>query len=451
VHAHVSAHRDVVLGAATPAHSLDRGGPVDRVFKQHSTAILATRAFAARDSIGLAGAGHLGYDGLEDQTGLSRTFRVRVDPGVSVDHLCAALNDLDAVEMASPRYLCEAFDAQNAPEHYDVDESFALIGARAALELEPGDETIVVALIDSGVAGDHPELVGRVRPGFSTVDLDAEQIEDGVRLLSRGRKRGPNIYDDEGHGTHCAGLLRARGIKVSPGLGGESRLLPMRALCGAMVPDRERPTAIGSLVDIDEAFKLAVDLGARVLNLSFGTRESDIAKDDPVPHAEVVSYALGRGCVLVAASGTDGDAVRFFPAALPGVIAVGACDRNARPTQFSSRGDHVAVTAPGEALSCVDIAGYKKASGTSFAAPLVAGTAALMLSHAARFSVPLQPAEVRRMLVESARKFPAGVDGHGHGAGVLDARASLDAVAAHCRSFLEEPVMGLLANQGGRP
>ncbi|HEX9101393.1 MAG TPA: S8 family serine peptidase, partial [Polyangia bacterium] len=422
-----------------------------RVLKQHSTSFLAARAFAARESIGLAGAGHLGFDALERETGLSRTFRVAVDPSASIDHLCAALNDLDGVEMASPHYLCEAIDAEIVPAHYDTDESYALIGARAALEREPGDETVVVALIDSGVADDHPELTGRMRPGFSTVDLDAEQIEDGVRLLSRGRKRGPNIYDDEGHGTHCAGLLRARGIKVPPGLGGDSRLLPMRALCGAMVPDRERPTAIGSLVDIDEAFKLAVDLGARVLNLSFGTRETEIGKDDPVPHAEVVSYALGRGCVLVAASGNDGDTVRFFPAALPGVIAVGACDGRGRPTHFSSRGDHVAVTAPGEALSCVDIAGYKKASGTSFAAPLVSGAAALMLAHAARYSVPLQPTEVRRLLVESARKFPDGVDGHGHGAGVLDARASLDAVAAHCRSFLEEPVMGLLANQGGRP
>src|SRR4029079_18868057 len=105
------------------------------------------------------------------------------------------------------------------------------------------------------------------------------------------------------------------------GLAGGARLLPVRALAGAMLSDQSLPTAVGGVPDLDLAVKRAVDLGARVLNLSFGTPESALRPDDPVPHIEVVRYALARNCVLVAASGNSGDRSAYFPAALPGVLA----------------------------------------------------------------------------------------------------------------------------------
>ncbi len=196
---------------------------------------------------------------------------------------------------------------------------------------------------------------------------------------------------------------------------------------------REALTAIGAIPDIDAGLKRAVDLGARVLNLSFGTPETALEAGDPEPHVEVVRYALARGCILVAASGNTGDRVRYFPAALPGVVAVGSVGRNGSPSRFTTRGDHVVVMAPGEAIPSVAIGGYQRNSGTSFAAPFVTAACALLVARAARDSRPLGSMLVRRLLQLSARPFGKTIASQGCGAGILDvprALALLDQVLA---------------------
>ena len=82
---------------------------------------------------------------------------------------------------------------------------------------------------------------------------------------------------------------------------------------------------MGSIADIDAALKLAVDLGATVLNLSFGTPASAVDPSEPRPHAAAVSYAARRGCTLVAASGNRGDRIAYYPAVLPEVIDADGC------------------------------------------------------------------------------------------------------------------------------
>jgi subtilisin family serine protease len=147
----------------------------------------------------------------------------------------------------------------------------------------------------------------------------------------------------------------------------------------------------------------------------------------------VVRYALARGCVLVAASGNTGSELRYFPAALPGVIAVGAVGAEGRPAPFSTRGDHVCVCAPGEGIRLAGLAGYTESDGTSFAAPFVTGACALMIARGLRRSTPLSPSTVQSLLAASARPFARGVDGRGSGAGVLDVPAALRAVDEACR------------------
>jgi len=240
---------------------------------------------------------------------------------------------------------------------------------------------------------------------------------------TRGRDRDPT--DEMGHGTACASILVARGDRVHPGLAGAARLLPVRALARAQRVDATRPTAVGAIPDIDEAVKLAVDLGARVINLSFGTPSTALRSTDPVPHRDVVAYAAQRGCVLVAASGNSGDDAIYYPAGLPQVIAVGSVDERRRPSSFSCRGPHVAVSAPGEDIPAAGLDGYQTTTGTSFAAPFVAGAAALLLARAARASTPLSPAEVRRLLEESAASFGPGLPPVGAGHGVLDVPGAL--------------------------
>ena len=109
--------------------------------------------------------------------------------------------------------------------------------------------------------------------------------------------------------------------------------------------------------------------------------------------------------MLVAASGNSGASERYYPAALPGVIAVGSVGADRRPSRFTTRGAHVALCAPGENLASAGLGGYTLGSGTSFAAPLVAAACALMLSRAARHSAALSADTVRALL--DARPPPA--------------------------------------------
>src|SRR5439155_22345721 len=121
---------------------------------------------------------------------------------------------------------------------------------------------------------------------------------------------------------------------------------PTRVLGSAQMRGRKERIGVGRISDIDEGMKAAVDLGAKVLNMSFGTPIAGLDDADPVPHADVVQYALERGCILVAASGYSGQAERFTPACLEGVIAVGALDDDGEPCAFSTSGSHVALCAP---------------------------------------------------------------------------------------------------------
>jgi subtilisin family serine protease len=233
-----------------------------------------------------------------------------------------------------------------------------------------------------------------------------------------------------GHGTACAGIIGARGNLLPPGCAGAAPMFAVRVLAGARMAGRTKIAALGAISDIDLGLKIAIDLGARVLNLSFGTPESALRKDDPRPHVDIVNYARRRGCVLIAAAGNSGDQTRYYPSCLDGVIAVGAVGLDGTPTKFSTRGDHVDLCAPGERIVSTGIGGLQMNTGTSFAAPFVSGACALLLARAARLSRPLDADAVRDLLMRTARPFPRGRSAQGCGTGVLDMPAALRALEA---------------------
>lgn len=444
---HIPHRSDVALGAATPASRLDVPS-IDRALRRASPAMRVTRVFHAARNVDVRGERHLDYDADEIGLGLSRTFHVELGPDTALAAVVDALRGLDAVEQASPVYLADCpFDGGAAGAPTD-DWAHRMVGGAAALAREPGDPAIIVAIVDSGVHRDHPELRGRCRTGMDLVDLPPTDLSRSIHLVGDLATRDHETEDDMGHGTECAGIIGALGLELPPGIAGLAQLLPIRVLAAALVADRSTPTAIGALPDIDAGVKMAVDLGARVLNLSFGTPESALGDDDPIPHSEVVQYALRRGCILVAASGNSGDDTRYFPACVPGVIAVGAVDAAGCPSKFTTRGDHVALCAPGEHVRTAALAGgTTTVSGTSFAAPFVAGAAALVLAAAWRRGVPLSPYTIRDLLMRSARPFAAGVPGAGCGRGVLDAAAALAAVERWSTVFDDE--VGPGAHPGG--
>ena len=320
--------------------------------------------------------------------------------------------------------------ALNVEAAFDLDEAWQprdQVKTSEALAYEPGDAAIIVALVDTGIIADHPELHDRSRAGYDAVDLGLRDLAAGMQLVGDLSGVDTDPVDEVGHGTSCAGIIGARGERIPPGLAGASPLLPIRVLGSAQAPGRAEPIGVGALANIDNGMKRAIELGAKVINMSFGTAESALMPNDPRPHQEIVEYALARGCILVAASGNSGRDERFYPAAHAGVIAVGSTNAAGQPSAFSTSGEHVALAAPGERVLSSGLQGYQRVTGTSFAAPFVSATAALLAARAAARSHPLDSLTARQVMCEAAQPWRDDRL-RGHGAGVLDAHAALCAL-----------------------
>jgi type VII secretion-associated serine protease mycosin len=258
---------------------------------------------------------------------------------------------------------------------------------------------VTVAVVDSGVDGSHPDLVDRVLPGIDLVD-------DG------GTGGGP---DPVGHGTTVAGLIAGRSDdrRGAVGLAPDARILPVRVLDG----DNRYDDAL----IVAKGVRWAVDNGARVVNLSLG------GSGDSPALAAALDYAFARDVVVVACTGnvaTSSDPQVWYPAREPGVIAVAGLERASDNLWSGSiTGAATVLTAPATGLVGARPGGYWRVQGTSFAAPLVAATAALIRSRWPQMSA----GEVVNRLISTARDLgPAGRDDR-FGYGVVDPVAALTA------------------------
>lgn len=267
---------------------------------------------------------------------------------------------------------------------------------------------VVVAVVDTGVRRDHPDLAGQVLAGRDFV------------------APGTPATDQNGHGTHVAGIIAARagnGRGVA-GLAKSSRILPVRVLDAA---------GSGDTAAVARGIVWAVKHGADVVNLSLGTTRSDTAT------REAVAYAVSRNVVVVAAAGNDGCAFLFgspttYPASYPDVIGVAAVDRNGATASYSSCGSWVDVAAPGSdifstmiarpdsRLGCPATAMYCSLSGTSMASPQVAASAALLI---ARLGKGWRASTVGSIIQGSADDVGAAGRDRSTGTGIINPRRML--------------------------
>ncbi|MDQ3146542.1 MAG: S8 family serine peptidase, partial [Actinomycetota bacterium] len=256
-----------------------------------------------------------------------------------------------------------------------------------------GHRSVTVAVLDTGVDLDHPDLVNKILPGNDVVNDDA--LAD----------------DDEGHGTFVAGLAAAQADNAQgiAGVAWYSRIIPVKVL-GA--------NGSGSDSDVVEGIIWATDHGAHVINLSLGGPGASPALD------AAVDYALDNDVVVVAAAGNEGSDEPSYPAASPGAIAVGATNSAGALTSFSNFGDWVDVVAPGSGVLSTTMGGsYGSGSGTSFASPLTAGVAVLV-----RWAYPdLDARGVTERLLATTRDVGAQGWDSNTGKGMVDAAAALGA------------------------
>jgi subtilisin family serine protease len=423
VETRLPAHLDVLDGAARAGGSVDGRGPVDRAILARTSALRAKRCFHAHASLGRIGMRHVHYNDTECALGLHRVLTLELAEPEATRAVVAELRELEEVDwaMAEPLAVVPFRTEATRVRTLGVHAAAERVGASAALALEPGSRAVAVAVIDTGVSLEHIEFAGRLRSGFDTVDLGIGRVTEDVALVGDSLGRDFVARDETGHGTHVAGIIGARGLSMQPGVAGRSPLIPIRALAAAQA-GAGPVFGVGALSDLDAAIKVAVDMGAKVLNMSFGTSREESDPRAPPPHSDSLAYAALEGCILVAAMGNSGIEEEYFPAALPDCIAVGACTIAGERAEFSTIGRHVALVAPGEQIYSASIAGYADSSGTSHAAPFVAGAAALLAARAARRGHSLSGREAREALCLSAE---GGAPNPETGWGVLNIPAAL--------------------------
>ncbi|MFE2107682.1 type VII secretion-associated serine protease mycosin [Kitasatospora sp. NPDC059463] len=282
---------------------------------------------------------------------------------------------------------------------------------------------VLVAVIDTGVDDQNPQLANKVLDGGSLLkDKEGKQVEGGGK------------DDRVGHGTKVAGIIAAARSERTGFVG----IAPGATVLSIRQNDAEGNGDVHSLV---AAVNSAVQQGAKVINISQDVRGAGDTRF--VGYEELkaaIDNAENRGVVVVASSGNDGQKGDTYPAAFRTVLAVGASDRNNERTYFSQYGDFVDVAAPGvDMLSTVPRAGQCVDNGTSFAAPYVSGLAALLVGAHPDW----KPGQVRAWIEQTAQRTDRKANEY-IGWGVVDpVKAVTTAPAAPADRPVEDPPVEL--------
>ncbi|UJF35090.1 S8 family peptidase [Paenibacillus hexagrammi] len=260
-------------------------------------------------------------------------------------------------------------------------------------KLNRGAKDVTVAVVDTGVDLQHPDLRDQLLPGYNVISgTDSPQ-------------------DDVGHGTHVAGVIAAL-VNNNLGVAGMTwynKVLPVKVL---------DQTGAGSTYSVAQGIIWAADHGAKVMNLSLGNyADSEFLHD-------AIRYAFDKDVALIAASGNDNTERPGYPAAYPEVFAVAATDSENNKAPFSNYGDYIDVAAPGVSIaSTYPNNQYAALSGTSMASPHVTALAALVRSA----NPLLTNTEVYEVIRQSARDLgDQGKDKY-FGYGLIDVAKAIQA------------------------
>ncbi len=306
--------------------------------------------------------------------------RIVAVPESSADSVLAALQHDPDIEFAERDYLAQAAFLPNDPDVVSGNEwHLATIQAPQAWNFTTGLSNVIVAVLDSGIDASHPDLAGRIVPGYDFLDNTNDTM------------------DDFGHGTAVSGTIVAAGNNALgvAGVAYSTRLLPVKVMDSS---------GFASYSCIAEGINYAVNQGARVINISIaGSSPSSTLQD-------AIYYAWSNNVVVVAAAGNNANNMPQYPAACDGVVGVSATEPDDSLAWFSSYGSFVTLSAPGDNIwTTQDDPGnpYGAWRGTSFASPIVAGVAALVASE----NPSLSNTQIVSILEQSADDLgPAGYD-----------------------------------------
>lgn len=285
-----------------------------------------------------------------------RFLRLHLPPGMSVSNALQRLGGHGWVDYAEPDGIGTGGLMPSDPDilrqwHYTNSvKPGADIHAPQAWSITQGSSSVIVAVLDTGLNGEQPEFAGRVVPGHRFIS----PINDA------------DTTDDHGHGTIVAGVLCAKANNGALGAGVDwnCRVMPIKVL---------NQNNYGYYSDWAQGIDYAVAHGAKVINLSAG------GTNPSTTLANSISNAIARGVIFVTIAHNDGSNTIRCPGNLPMCITVGATDRNDVRAEFSNYGPEIDLVAPGASIVSVGSSGSLiTCSGTSFAAPQVAGVCSLL-------------------------------------------------------------------------
>ena len=339
------------------------------------------------------------YAALPEVEYAEPSFMIRADP-LDSDGVRSRFVSSDTLNGPNDPLLSEQWGLINTGQREGV--AGADVSAGAAWEKTHGSRKVVVAVLDSGVDYTHPDLAGNIwhRPADMEMYFDKELgvVDDSEGFSAVEGERDP--MDENGHGTHCAGIVGAEGdnnLGIA-GVNWQVEIMPLKFMGRG---------GFGSTKDAIEAINYVIErkkagVNVRVISASWGSRQKSRALED------VIRKAGEADILFVAAAGNDSadaDRTPHYPSnyRLPNVIAVAALDRRDQLASFSNYGaKSVHVAAPGrEILSTWLDGAYEEHSGTSMATPFVAGVAGLVLSVEPNLSVK----ELRERLLNSVDKL----------------------------------------------
>jgi hypothetical protein len=304
------------------------------------------------------------------------------------------------VQYAEPHYLYLTNDQPSTTQATAPNDllysryqwNLPMIDTEVGWNVGKGSEKVIVAVVDTGVDIDHPDLKGRLLTGYNVINPDSPPM------------------DDVGHGTHVSGVISAM-VNNGEGVAGMTwynPILPVKVL---------DETGAGNTYNVAQGIIWAADHGAKVINMSLGNyADANFLHD-------AIRYAYDKDIVLIAASGNDNTEDPGYPAAYPEVFAVAAADSSKKKATFSNFGDYIDVTAPG-----VNIAStyphnqYAALSGTSMASPHVTALAALIRST----NPKLINTEVMEIMRSTAEDLGARGKDKYYGYGQIDVNRALE-------------------------
>ena len=300
------------------------------------------------------------------------------------------------------------------------------INAYEAWDISRGTHDVVVAVLDTGIDWTHPDLAANMwndssgYHGYNFISNNHVPMDDNINSYNAVGEWDSNTYTY--HGTHVAGVVGAV-INNNIGVAGiaQVRLMAVKVM---------NDSGEGTDATVASGIRWAVDNGANIVTMSLGV-------DGPSTTLQnQIAYASQNGVVTVAASGNGGASMVSYPAAYPSVIAVGSIDSALRRATFSNFGTGLDIMAPGvQIYSTQGGGGYQYLSGTSTAAPHIAGVVALMLS----VNPALTPTEVGSVINATATDISRVGYDTATGWGIVDAFRAVEQIAGPTVTITDYP------------